>query len=254
MSEKSDNVGDKEILQKLEDLGLSEKEARVYIALLPRHNTGTSSLIKATGLHGQFVYDALDRLEELGLAKHVVQSGRKKFSANTPERILSLVEEKRLSAQTVVRQLQEQFTVRHEQSFEVYQGQAAFVAHELELIRGVPEDSSIDIVGGGGDKYIGLMGHAVDEYERIRVSKRVRLRHISTGGNANYLKIMAQNRQFFEYHVLPSPILGVDTAILFDKIVFHLFGEPVVSFSFTNKEISDSYRKFFDVLWGMSSQ
>ena len=89
MSKNLDDNKNKELLVHLEQLGLSDKEARVYLALLPRQDTGTSNLIRATGLHGQFVYAALDRLEELGLAKHVIQNGRKKFSAG-PRRESSL--------------------------------------------------------------------------------------------------------------------------------------------------------------------
>lgn len=253
MSEKTDDIFDKDIRSKLESLGLSEKEARVYIALLPYKDIGTSKIIRATGLHGQFVYDALARLETLGLARHVVQSGRKRFSAGPPTRLLALVEEKRLAANLVAKELQERFAGRHEQDFEIYQGQSAFVAHEFSLLESLPEDSVIDILGGGGDKYIGLMEHDIDEYERLRVEKRVCLRYISTGTNSNYLRIMAQTRKFFEYRILPSPAPGVDTDILLDKIVFHLFGDPVVSFTFTNKEIADGYRRFFEVLWSLSS-
>ncbi len=257
MSKKVDDISnkaDKEILFKLEELGLSEKESRVYIALLPRQDTGTSNLIRATGLHGQFVYAALERLEELGLARHVIQNGRKKFSANPPSRLLSLVEEKRLSAQTVARELQSRFIGRHDQDFEIYQGQSAFVAHEFELLEAMPEGGTIDVLGGGGDKYIGLMGHEIDEYEKIRIAKKIQVRYISTGGSPLYLQVMAQTRKFFDYRALPSPAPGVDTDILLDKIVFHLFGDPVVSFVFTNKAISDGYRKFFEVLWSISTQ
>ncbi|HVY73056.1 MAG TPA: helix-turn-helix domain-containing protein [Candidatus Paceibacterota bacterium] len=254
MSKKVDDIANKELLKKLESLGLSDKEARVYIALLPRQDTGTSNLIRATGLHGQFVYMALERLEELGLAKHVVQSGRKKFSANPPERILALVEEKKLAARAVVQQLHQQFAGKHEQAFEVFQGDTAFVAHEFALLEQMPEGDTICILGGGGHKYVSLMGSDMNEYERRRIEKKVHLRYISTDGNHNYLKIMAQTRAFFDYRVLPEAVPGVDTDILMDKINFLLFGEPVVAFTFTNKEISDGYRRFFEVLWNLSSK
>src|SRR5262249_47428769 len=93
----------KATIEKLIDFGLSEKEAAVYFALLPLKDVGSSKLIHATGLHGQFVYNALDRLEDMGLANHVVQNGLKKINENTPARILSLLEEKKLSAQAIVR-------------------------------------------------------------------------------------------------------------------------------------------------------
>ena len=119
-----------EIEKRLEDLGLSEKESRVYLALLPHKDIGSSKLIRATGLHGQFVYDALEKLESRGLARHVVQNGRKKFSANTPDRLMALIEEKRLTAQSVAKELHARFAGKHEQDFEVYQGESAIVAHQ----------------------------------------------------------------------------------------------------------------------------
>ncbi len=254
MSKEIDDNFQKELLKNLETLGLSDKEARVYMALLPRQDTGTSNLIRATGLHGQFVYMALERLEELGLAKHVIQSGRKKFSANPPDRILALVDEKKLTAQTIVRQLREQFAGKHEQSFEVFQGDTAFVAHEFALLEAMPEGDTIDILGGGGHKYVSLMGPEMNEYEKKRIEKRIQLRYISTDGNQNYLKIMAQTRPFFDYRVLPEAAPGVDTDILMDKINFLLYGDPVVSFTFTNKTVADGYRRFFEVLWNLSSR
>lgn len=255
MSKKVDDIVNKELLEKLETLGLSEKEARVYLALLPRQDTGTSNLIRATGLHGQFVYAALDRLEELGLAKHVVQNGRKKFSAGSPERILALVEEKKLSAQSVVKQLRGQFAGKHEQSFEVFQGDSAFVAHEFAILESLPDGASIDMLAsGGGNSYIDLMGSDMNEYERKRIEKKVSLRFLSADGNHNYLKIMAQTRPFFEYRVLPQVASGVDTDIYSDKINFLLYGDPVVAFTFTNKRVAEGYKRFFEVLWNLSNK
>src|SRR3989338_11353117 len=99
-----DQTENKPLIQGLESFGLSEKEAAVYLALLPRRDVGSSKLVLATGLHKQFVYNALARLEELGLAKHVIQNGRKKFSANRPQRIVSILDEKKLAASAIAAQ------------------------------------------------------------------------------------------------------------------------------------------------------
>ena len=42
MSKNLDEIADKDILKKLETFGLSDKEARVYLALLPRQNPPNS--------------------------------------------------------------------------------------------------------------------------------------------------------------------------------------------------------------------
>lgn len=254
MSKKSDKSPQKDLLKNLETLGLSDKESRVYLALLSGQNTGTSNLIRATGLHGQFVYTALERLEELGLARHVVQSGRKKFSANSPERIIALVEEKKLTARAVVQQIQQQFTSTTQQGFEVFQGDAAFVTHEFALLETVPEGASIDILAGQNHRYVEIFGSELNEYERLRIEKKVRLRYISTSGNSNYLKIMAQTRPFFEYRILPEADPHLDTHIYEEKINFMIYGNPVVAFTFVNKEIARGYKGFFEVLWNLSTK
>ncbi len=245
----------KAIVAQLADLGLSEKEAQVYLALLPRRDIGSSKLIQATGLHGQFVYDALARLEELGLAQHVIQNGRKKFSPSSPERILSLVEEKKLSAQKLVKQLRTQFGETHEQSFEVFQGRNAFVAHEFALLEAAPGGSTIDILGGNWIEYIDLFGEEMEVYEARRIEKRVSLRYLSTAERDKQTEKMTKiQTQLLEYRFLPKPAPGVETDIFGDQIVFHMYGDPVVSFAFKNKTIADSYRRFFNVLWDLSSK
>ena len=255
MSNSIDNKENKELLKKLEELGLSEKEGRVYIALLPRPDTGTSNLIRATGLHGQFVYAALARLEELGLAKHVIQNGRKKFSAGSLDRILSLAEEKKLSAQAIVRQLQTQFGPSHEQSFEIFQGRNAFVAHEFAILEAMNDGAVINILGGGWFEYLDLFGDDMPIYEAKRLAKRVNLRYLSTAAREKSMDTMLKiQTELFDYRILPQPAPGIETDIYDDKIAFHLYGDPVVSFTFINKQIADSYRGFFEVLWNLSSR
>lgn len=257
MSKKFDEIPsiiDKRIIQKLEELGLSDKESRVYIALLPLGSVGTSSLIRSTGLHGQFVYLALDRLEELGLVKHVIQTGRKKFSANSPTRLLSLIEEKRIAAQTVIKELQSLFSPSPKQDFEIYQGSSTYVAHEFEMLHAMPDGAEICVIGGGGDKYMELMGHKIDEYERIRLIKKIQIRYISTGGTPLYLQVMVQTRKLFDYRVLTTPAQGVAMDIFPDRTVFDFLDESAVKFSFTNKVISNGYKQFFNVLWDLTSK
>ena len=246
-------IDDSNLLKKLNALGLSEKESRVYLALLPRQNVGTSKLINATGLHGQFVYMALERLEELGLAKHVLERGRKKFSPNTPKRLLSLVDEKKLVAQSVAEELQSRFSGAHEQDFEIFQGESTFVSHEFNLLEEMPDGCTVNVIGGGGTNYIDIIGTEIDEYERLRNLKNIKVRYISSAAQEDSLKKMATIRQNFEYKIFPNLEKGlVDTDIWPGKVVLSFFGNPILSFTLTNKEIADSYQRFFEALWEAS--
>src|SRR5579872_587451 len=141
MVKNSDEVKKKEVLAQLSEIGLSEKESEVYLALLPMREVGSSRLIEATGLHGQFVYDALRRLEDLGLAKHVTERGRKRFSPGNPLLLVSLIEGKRRTAEALAQSLQSRFTPTEEQDFFISQGKEAFAASEFEALERLPEGS-----------------------------------------------------------------------------------------------------------------
>lgn len=255
MSENTDEIKDGDIRKKLESIGLSEKESAVYLALLPRRDVGSSKIIQATGLHGQFVYEALARLEQLGLAKHVIQNGRKKFSANPPLRLLSLVEEKRLAAQNVARELQERYSGKHEQDFEVFQGETAFMMHQFDMLERVAEDSEALAICGPSERYLATMGEGEsEEFEKLRIKKGLRVRYIGMESQREALTAMRKWRKLWEFRILPGGTSTglVDTDIWPDNITFNIFGDPVLSFTITNKAVADGYKEFFESLWALS--
>lgn len=252
-----DQTSNKDLLKGLEEFGLSSKEAAVYLALLTRRDTGSSKLVLATGLHKQFVYNALAKLEELGLAKHVIQNGRKKFSANTPMRILSLLEEKKLSAQSIVRQLQERFVGAHEQDFEVFQGQSAVLAHHYDLLARLEQDQEAFVICGPTETFLSMIGpDETDEFERTRVEKGLSIRYLGMESMRERLIEVKKWRKLFDYRILPG---GQSTGLLDmdiypDNLTLNIFGDPVLSFTITNKALAEGYREFFETLWKLSSK
>ncbi len=253
MSENIDEVKDKDLLKQLENIGLSEKESRVYMALLPRRDVGSSKIITATGLHGQFVYDALERLEKLGLAKHVIANGRKKFSANPPLRLLSIVEEKRLAAQHIAKQLQDRYSGKHEQDFEVFQGETAFMMHQYDMLDRIALDSEVQAICGPSERFLFTLGAEADDFERRRIEKRMSVRYIGMEPQREALTEMRKWRQLWEFRIFPGQSTGlVDTDIWPDNITFNIFGDPILSFTITNKVVAEGYKEFFESLWALS--
>ena len=253
----SKNTDEKDSIRKLETLGLTEKESRVYLALLPYRDIGSSKLIRATGLHGQFVYDSLSKLEELGLVRHVIQNGRKKFSANTPNRLLSLIEEKRLSAQSIAKELQSRFAGAREQDFEVFQGDSAFAAHQLDLMKRSPEGSAIDVIASETERFFVTMDAegVWEESEQIRMQKKIRIRYLGSEAQRTRLQGREKKELMWEYRIFPGQSTGlVNTDIMYDNITMNIFSNPILSFTITSKEVADGYREFFNALWNLSSK
>ncbi|MEK7144537.1 MAG: helix-turn-helix domain-containing protein [Patescibacteria group bacterium] len=250
-----DEKGNRRLLQNLEKIGLSEKESRIYLYLIGREvEVGSSKIVAATKLHGQYVYTALGSLEGKGLVKHVIKNGRKKWSANPPARLDSLIEEKRMVANEARDTLERMFTHQREQEFEVYQGNDQFVTNEFQMIEEAEQDSFIDIIGGEGSRFRELLGEERGLYNEKSLAKNIMVRFIGTIDQKNYLEETKKKRQNFDFRIMPGfNRSSVSTSIYPKHIQFQIYGDPVLVFKIKSEQIARDYRTFFESLWNLCS-
>jgi sugar-specific transcriptional regulator TrmB len=244
------NHDENAILSKLEALGLSEKESRVYLALLSREYVGSSKLIMATGLHSQYVYDALTGLEERGLVHHVVKRGRKKFAAQTPKHLDVLVQEKKRTVDALIPQLLALSGKPEMQSFEVYQGVESFKAEEFQKLESAAIGSSLQIIGDEGTLFFETMAEDLRVYEELRIAKKISLRYIASPENVSKIQKAFSRSEYIEIRTLEGLKPGrINTNIWEDRVSINIYGTPVLTFSLSNREIAANYLNFFESLW-----
>lgn len=249
----SSNMLDKnKIMTDLERLGLSPNEAAVYVAMLELGEVGSSKIIAKTALHGQYVYQALAKLEEKGLAQHVIKNGRKKFSAKNPNVLSQLIEQQKRLADEVAEKLKAMVVLPQEQQFEVYQGVDSYVSHELDMLERAAPGATLLVIGGSGDQFIKTMGMRISEYDRLRLKKKISVRYIGSEDQSEALRKTHGIRQSFEFRLLPGLFTGlVNTNVWPDSVGFNIYGEPVSRVTILSKVIAESYMQFFETLWKM---
>ncbi len=76
-------------------IGFSDKEARVYIALLRLGSGGAQEAADAAGVNRASTYDVLETLVKRGLVTPILESGQRRFMAEPAERVLSIVHAQR---------------------------------------------------------------------------------------------------------------------------------------------------------------
>ncbi|MBS3128119.1 helix-turn-helix domain-containing protein [Candidatus Woesearchaeota archaeon] len=79
----------------LQSAGLTEGEAKVYLALLSLGSSTTGPIIEESGIARSFVYNILEKLIEKGLVSSIVKDNMKYYQAADPERILDYLEKKK---------------------------------------------------------------------------------------------------------------------------------------------------------------
>ena len=78
----------------LKQQGLTENEAKIYLALLELGPSLAGQISRKTGLHRRTIYDTTVRLAKKGLIGYILENNKKLFSAASPERFLEILNEK----------------------------------------------------------------------------------------------------------------------------------------------------------------
>lgn len=81
----------------LEEIGLSDKEASVYIALLQVDHDSVLDLSKRTGINRTTIYPVLESLAKKGLVSEMQVDKKVHFKAEPPERLESFVERRKIN-------------------------------------------------------------------------------------------------------------------------------------------------------------
>src|SRR3989344_6809423 len=107
----------------LEELGLSEAEAKVYLALIETGSTLAGLIIKKTGLHRGTTYQILQRLKEKGLVSSVIKGKKQYFEPASPDRLIDTLKEREEKLQSIIPSLNEKLKASKEkQEVTVYYG------------------------------------------------------------------------------------------------------------------------------------
>ena len=80
-----------EIREILGEMGLTQMEIKVYLALLELGPSLAGRISRKTGIHRRNVYDITERLIKKGMIGYIVKNNRRFFEAVNPEKFLDLM-------------------------------------------------------------------------------------------------------------------------------------------------------------------
>ena len=247
------NIIDINLISALSDLGLNEKESRVYIALLEEGDMSAIGISKAVELHRQFVYNALSALKEKGLVLQISKAPAK-WRAQNPRKFIAIAEERERQAANVVEALLPLMIHRAAQEFEVTEGVKAFRSKFIETIRRVPKGSTVRMITGEWEKYFERAGEAHKDWDRIRIEKEIYFRIIGPAAMRVDMEKAKATRALTEYKVFPGLEKNlVNTVIYDDQVVMEIYGDPHITFNIKNKDVAESQKRFFEALWNQST-
>lgn len=242
----------------LKQIGLSEKEIRVYFTILKIGSSSAQKIALETGIKRTTVYLILEKLKDFGLIGEIIEKNKKMFFAEKPKKLLKIIQEKKKEIEKEearVKKILPRFEKilkekGRESNKEIthYQG--------LEGIWNIAED----MLKTKKDHYAISPGKIYDYLGLSRFLSDITKKRRQIGGTKAYiiadyhpqsLKFYREgDTDFREVRFLPE-VKNFNSAVVIygEKVALISLKKPFSSILIENKEIYSLVKFMWDVLW-----
>jgi sugar-specific transcriptional regulator TrmB len=233
----------------LEDLGLTNAEIKVYIALLELGSSSAGPILDKTSLQNSVIHRSLHTLINKGLISYILEGKKKIYQASDPENFNNFIEEKKKRFNQLLPELKKkQFFAKEPQEASIYRG-----------IRGIKEIYS-KLLESGGKEYNTFGGGKRVTYNVMgdtwwknlhlkRIEKKIPSRQVfdttikKLGDYLNKKPITKIKYLSQDYEQLQ------ETVIIGDYVAINLFTENPYGILIKDKTVVTGYLKYFELLW-----
>lgn len=224
----------------VEGAGLTRVEAKVYLTLLDLGSGLAGLITRKSGIQRRSVYDALERLIEKGLVSYIVTNNRRYYQAADPKRLIEITGEKTDKIKEVLPELELKFNMsREKQETTFFRGKQA-----LKTVFDDQINTRKEILIFGASTYAAqIVKYYFERYDRLRVTHNIFVRAV-------FNQKLRKKIPKAEIRYLPRQYRShTATNVWGDKVAIILWTENPFAILINNKEIADSYRKYFELMW-----
>ncbi len=236
----------------LEDIGLTQVEIKVFLALIDLGSSNAGDIMEKTGLQNTTVHRAFHSLAGKGLLTYILVSKKKNYQAVDPDLLLTHLEEKRANLQSIIPELKERIKASGSKpQVIVYQG----VKGAKELLHQMLDTDSKEYVAYGGNQTnVNLFGDFFwKNFHNKRYQKKIKAKLIFHNSLKHWVPILNKypltevktTKHIFEQMT--------ETVICGNKVAILVYLPKPFGVLIDEKTAADSYRKFFDILWSSST-
>jgi len=229
----------------LKELGLTENESKVYLALLEKGILNPTALSKHTGMHRSYIYDTLERLLERGIVNTVLVKEKKHYQAVDPKALRELFELKLRHLDSIMPQLQGLYKeTKQETRVELHRGKRVYRTLIKDIIANIQQDQIVYLIGADEALLESVEPIYLKQYLNIIKEKNIQEKIIIEDG-AKILK-----EPHLEYKELDPKYFDKTTTVIFcNKVYIFIWGNPYNLVVIENEKVANTYRKQFGLLW-----
>jgi sugar-specific transcriptional regulator TrmB len=237
--------------------GLSEKEARAYLALLELEMASVQELTKLSGINRSTVYVILESLKKKGLASISDSKKVRSYIATSPDFLLRMIEDKTNTYQNIKRKIEVILPdmkalykgTKTKPLIKVFEGKEGIINAFEDTINGL-KDKMIRVISSPGN-----LGKIIYDYIPHYVEKRIRsgikMKGIHPYDELNKKLAEESPHMQDEYMLISSKNfkLPADLAIYDNKIGYMSNKSGGTAIIIESQEIADVMKSLYDMAW-----
>lgn len=240
----------------LEQLGLDEKESRVYFAALELGESLIMPLAKKAGIKRPSLYEIIPRLHELGLLKYGSRGKRRTVIAEDPSQFVYLQEQKLGEMKMMLPQMMSYFNKGIDRpkisSFEGVLGIKQ--VYEDTLREGFPILSFLQVTDINPE----IRDYLLKSYVPRRVRKGIRVKNVVSGNETNAEEILPVERAFRENRYVDQKLFpaNIEVLIYSNKVAFATYkaGSAALGIIIESGEIAETMRSMHKMAWELAGK
>ncbi len=241
----------------IQNLGLTEKEAKIYLALLQSGQSTAYQLAKRSGLKKPTTYVILDGLIERGAVRKVLKAKATQYQATDPVELFVEARNRVSQAEGVLPELRALAKSDHKIVQATY----------YEGLQGVKEMYDFLIGEMKGKEYVGFYAHEKDtpkelavywdELNKELVNYKIKRRCVTPVDETTkrYIESQVIPHEFADIKGLPKSVYNSNISIevfnQYTQIISHRYEQGIL---IQNPDIADTLRMIFEIVWGKANK
>lgn len=250
-------------------LGLSDKEAKLYLTLLEVGPNPVSSVARKAGITRTTAYAALETLKEKGLVSTIIRGGIQQFAPVQAKKLEAYAKRKREEAEKNYQQIKSILPKLNSLTgdlvmspkvkyFEGIEGIKTIYNETLEVLKELPKKNRIKYAYSSAPKVHSELRSFFDEYIKRRKKLGIRMHGIFPDSKECWEYLKNAKKHGAEARILPRDIsLDFDSEITIygNKFaVMSLKKDRLHGVIIESPEITSTQRLLFKIIWRASKK
>ena len=232
----------KEILQ---EIGLNEKESKIYLELLKEKSQTASRLAKLTNLNRTTAYLELENLLKLGLVSYTIKNSKRYYQPAPPKKLIETLETKKKKIKSILPQLESLTSEKEEIKIETYEGREGLKTFYQDILNNATEVLAFGTTGLAFEILEFEFPHFIKDCKK----KKIKAKYISNENAKNQLDKLPKDMVKIKY-MNKKFTAKVTTLIYKNKVAIQSLQKNKIYITVTtDKNLYETYKNYFEFMW-----